>query len=278
MRQFFISYALWAAFLGYAQERQDTIKQERIPPQRNLFQQFTGGLNTVMNQNQMNGGFDLAVQTYHYFFITGRRFKNDSIHQLMLKKSKSLRDVYRGFHFFLLNRAAIDLDTLRAIANNYITSLQASPLTFRMRKEVFLTKAHEITSSSLTPVLSLLFTTDARAIPYGDVSNKVNIGASGHLFCSISARFKRVEFSKTGKEIDKGTMYFRPTFGIAYGSDQLMKSIMPREKLKPILTSGCRLGFRSEKNQMKDFSFLFQYTISQVIGPKLRAGIVLTSL
>jgi len=89
----------------------------------NLFRAFAGSVNAIYNDNQAKGSFDLAVQTYHFYLITGRRYKNDSIHELLIDRKQSMKDIYRGFHFYLLNRAAIDFDTLRAIANNHITSI-----------------------------------------------------------------------------------------------------------------------------------------------------------
>lgn len=267
-----------------AQFRMDTLRYQSPPTSVNpvretsvsqLFQNFAGGINTLVQGNQASGSFDLSVQTYHYFLVTGRRYKNDSLHRVMQSKARSYRDLYKGFHFYLLNRASIDFDTIRAIANNYITSLIGSPLTIRINKEFFLTKAREITASSLTPVLSLILTGDSRIIPYGNRNDKINFGTSAHFYLSFSALFKRVEFDKTGREMDNGTMYLRPIFGLAYGNPQLMRSITPGDKLLPVLTSGCRIGFKSELNKVKDFSFLLNYTISDIIGPKLRAGILL---
>lgn len=242
-----------------------------------LFKAFAGSVNAIYNNNQAKGSFDLAVQTYHYFLITGRRSKNDSIHQLKVRSNKSTRELYNGIHFSLLNRAAIDFDTLKSIANSYITSLQASPLTLRVNREFFLTEEHKISATNYTPVISLTVLGDGRAIPYGNTANKVTMGVSGHLYLTFSAIFKRIEFNSAGKEIDKGTMYFRPSFGMAMGSNEMMKSLTRSRKNEPIFSSQCKLGFYSDKQKVKDFSFLFQYTITKVIGPRIRAGIILRS-
>lgn len=265
-------------FQGITQPLRDTSTVPPATQASSVFQRFAGSINTLFNGNQAFGSFDLSVQSYHYFLVTGRQYHNDSIHKSLIQKKRPFREIYKGIHFFVLNRAAIDFDTLRAIANNYISSLQASPLTFRLRREFFITKEHEINNKNYSPVISFLLSGDARAIPFGDQNRKVQVGASGHLFMTFSAMFKRIEFSNTGKEIDKGTMYLRPTFGIAYGSHDLMKSVLPRENKLPVMTSGCRVGFTSEQNRMKDFSFIMQYTLSEIIGPKLRAGIILSSL
>ncbi|MBL4861851.1 MAG: hypothetical protein JKY09_02385 [Crocinitomicaceae bacterium] len=158
-----------------------------------------------------------------------------------------------------------------------ITSLQSSPLTLRIIKEFYLTKQHEINGTNYTPVLSLSVVGDGRAIPYGDVSNKVSIGASGHLYLTFSALFKRIEFDHMGREIDKGVMYFRPSFGIAYGTSKMMKSLFISRSYRPILSSECRLGFKSDEHKVKDFSILMRYTLTEIRGPRLSAGIILSS-
>lgn len=243
----------------------------------NLFNAFAGSMNAIYNNNETKGSFDLSVQTYHFFLVTGRRNKNDSIHNARAQENQSVKELYNGVHFFLLNRAALDFDTLRSIANSYITSLQASPFTLRIKKEFFLTKQHDINPSSYAPVVSLITTGDGRAIPFGNANSKVSMGISGHLYLTFSALFKRIEYNTAGKIIDKGTMYFRPSFGIAYGTQEMMKSLLPSRNNMPIFSSQCKLGFNSEHHKIKDFSFLFQYTMTQVRGPQVRAGIILRS-
>lgn len=243
-----------------------------------LFQSFGGGMSTLFSNGNTSSGFDLSAQAYHYFLVTGKRSKNDSIHSSLVKAKRPLREVYNGFHFYLLSRALLNFDTLQSIANNYVTSLLASPFTLRIKREFFLSKQHKISTNNFAPILSLIIKGDGRAIPFGEPGTKLNLGASGHFYISFSALFKRIEMDHLGKEIDRGTMSFTPTFGIAYGTKELMKSVSINRKKEPILTSGCRLGFNSEKTSGKDFSFLVQYTISDIIGPKLRAGVILTSI
>ena len=243
-----------------------------------LFQSFGGGMNTLFSNGGTSNGFDLSAQAYHYFLVTGKRSKNDSIHTVLVNNKRPLREVYNGFHFYLLSRALLNFDTLQTIANSYITSLLASPFTLRIKREFFLTKQHELSAVNFAPILSLIIKGDGRAIPFGDPGTKLNLGASGHLYISFSALFKRIEMDNLGKEIDRGAMSFTPTIGIAYGTKELMKNVSINRKVEPILTSGCRLGFNSEKSSGKDFSFLVQYTISDIVGPKLRAGVILTSI
>ncbi len=255
-----------------------TVSPPTVPGRQiTTMQNFAGSFNGLFYGEQMQGSFDLSVETYHYFLITSRRYKNDSVHAALIENKTPLMDVYKGFHMYLINRAALDFDTLRAIANNYLTSLIGSPLTARFSKDFFLTKARKITAQSFTPVLAIRITGDGRLIPYNDRAEQLHFGASSHFYLSFLANFRRLELNSDGKMIDNGTMYLKPVVGIAYGTKQLMTSLMPDKKPQPILTSGCRLGFRSDLNKVKDFSFFMNYTLTDIVGPKLRAGVLLGS-
>jgi hypothetical protein len=262
--------------ISYSQN--DSLLTQSTPStfQSNAFKVFTGGINAVYSNDRANGSLDVGVQTYHYFLVTGAKKKTDSLSQ-----SSSIKMNYRdfkGFEFFLLNRAALNFDTSRSVANDYITSLQSSPLTLRFVKELFLTKQHEITSTNFSPVISIRLIGDSRAIPFQDDRRNLNFGASGHFYVTLSSQFTRLEFNKAGKELDRGTMYFQPSFGIALGTDEMMKSVYVDQQNKPLLSSECRLGFKSSSRTVNDCSFLIRYTISDIVGPKLRAGIILSSI
>jgi|GEM_PF-6335501 len=244
--------------------------------QSNAFKVFTGGINAVYSNDRANGSIDVGVQTYHYFLVTGAKKTIDTT--LQAAESKMNYRDFKGFEFFLLNRAALNFDTSRSVANDYITSLQSSPLTLRFVKELFLTKQHEINSSSYSPVISIRLIGDSRAIPFQDERSNLNFGASGHFYVTLSSQFTRLEFDKTGKELDRGTMYFQPSFGIGVGSNEMMKTVYEDQRNKPLLSSECRLGFKSTTRAVNDCSFLIRYTLSDIVGPKLRAGIILSSI
>lgn len=255
-------------------KKNDPTSEKAVRP--NMFRLFTGSVNALYSGDEAKGGMDLSVQTYHYYLVTGKRPLKDST-QLRTTSQTSLQHQYNGFEFFLLNRAALDFDTSRSLANDYITSLQASPITIRFMKEIFLTQQRSISSNSYSPVVSIQLTGDGRAIPYENIRNQVNVGASGHLYLTFSTQFTRLEFDHIGKEIDRGTMYLQPSIGIAFGNGEMMKSVYVDQKNKPLLSSECRLGFKSHAKTVNDCSLLVRYAISDVVGPKLRAGIILSS-
>lgn len=239
----------------------------------NAFKVLTGGINAVYSNDRAKGGIDLSVQTYHYYLVTGKKKEVDTLQ----KSSSNLNRDYKGFEFFLLNRAAFNFDSSGSLANDYITSMQASPLTLRFMKELFLTKQQYISSSSYSPVISVRLTGDGRAIPFQDVRNQLNFGTSGNFYVTLSSQFTRLQFDQMGKELDRGTMYLQPSFGVAVGSKEMMKSVYTDGKNKPLLSSECRLGFKSHSKAINDCCLLFRYTLSDIIGPKLRAGIILSS-
>jgi len=245
----------------------------------NVFKLFTGGINAIYSGDRARGGVELSVQTYHYYLVTGKYDQKDTIKN-KIPKSKTLlspKQQYKGFEFFLLNRASINFDTSGLLANDYVTSLQASPLTLRFVKEYFLTKQKAITTTSYSPVISIKVTTDGRAVPFTNDRDDINIGASGHVFLTLSTQFTRLEFDQKGKELDRGTMYFQPSIGFAIGSGELMKSVFNDQANKLLLSSECRLGFKSHAKTVNDCSFLVRYTPADIAGPKLRAGVILSS-
>jgi hypothetical protein len=257
--------------LNFAQTSQGSANSKS-----NMFRMFNGGINALYSDETTKGGIDMSVQTYHYYLVTGKRKQTDSL-DLSNRKELTVNDLYKGFEFFLLNRAAIDFDANGSMGADYISSLQPSPLTLRFVKELFLTKQRSITSISYAPVLSIKLTGDSRIIPYNYRTDQINVGASGNFFVTLSSQFTRLEFDHLGKEIDRGTMYVQPSFGIGIGNNELMRSVLisPRDKL--VLASECRLGFKSHDKTVNDCCILVRYALNEIAGPKLRAGLILSS-
>lgn len=281
-----LSFVFGSNFFGYSQSlspnRDVYSLGPRLVPQNvgdknEFFSSFAGGLNALFNKSEAGASFDLSLQTYHYFIVLKKKQSVTSITKKDQSTISGTKDSYRGIDIYLFNRAAINFDSLKSIANDYLTSLQTSPLTLRINKEWFLTKNKEITEGDYSPVVSTLLTGDGRAIPYGDINNKVSVGFSGHLYLTLSASFKRIEFDSHGNEIDKGVIYFQPSFGVAYGTDAMMKNVFIDRSNRPLLSSECRIGFRSDNNTVKDWGILARYTWENITGPKFRIGITLAA-
>jgi hypothetical protein len=239
----------------------------------NYLSKFSGAANAMHNGSKLSGSVDIAIQTFHFFMVTGIRNKVDSLSF----NSNSVKQHYRGFEFFLINRAALDFDSIQNMANNYLTSLQGAPLTLRFMKELFLTKNRIITSDNPRPVVSLQLNTDLRASPYYQRNSPLRIGGSGHLFLTLSSAFTRLEFENNQLK-DQGTMYFLPTFGVAILENQLAKSIMPNSQHPLIFSAELKMGFQSDKKSINDTAFIIRYSITDVMGPRLYTGIILSSI
>ncbi|TNE54717.1 MAG: hypothetical protein EP338_06155 [Bacteroidetes bacterium] len=239
---------------------------------------LSGGLNGAYRPDGIHYGIDLAVQTYHYYLITGRKSKFDSIgHQQVKLGKKDPSEIYRGFDFYLLSRVSFNLDSLKGLVQEYLTSLLASPFTLRINKNYYLSRLHQLNPNDYSPVISLNLIADARIIPYHTLIRGMRAGASLHGFLGLSTFFKRIEFNGTDQIVDKGTLYFKPVFGFAFGSSELMSRTLRDNKLPILFSSECRLGFTSEALKFKDCSLLLRYIISEVYGPQLRFGILLRS-
>jgi len=258
--------------------RLSSLQSQPSSSDNNLLRSFAGSLNALVNENSTGASFDLNLQTYHYFFPLRER-KLDTI-TVVKSDGKVLygrtKEKYRGIDIYVFNRAAINFDSLKSIANDYITSLQASPLTLRINKQIYLTENKKITENDYNPVVSLIITGDARAIPYGDVSERIKLGASGHLFLTLSTLIKRIEFGDNGEEIDKGTMYIEPSIGVVFGTENMMSTLYADNKNRALLTSELRIGFKSDNLRIKDWGLLLRYTWEDIVGPKFRAGITFT--
>lgn len=258
--------------LVFTQTNKDSANYIHYQPIQQFFQSFGGGINTLYDGKNIGGSFDLSVQTLRYFLITGTNGKlSDTIN---FSTKSDISNYFKGLDFLIINRASIEIDSLRAIANDYLTSLQASPLTFRLNKEIKLNQRKPEKVNPYSPKFSLLLTGDGRVVPYSARTSKTQVGASGHFYLTFLTRLRRFEMDRAGKLIDDGYMYFRPAFGIAMGSNELMNSII-RTSNPVLMSSEVRVGFISNKQSIQDCCLLVRHVITPIYGPNTRIGLVL---
>lgn len=238
-----------------------------------LFQGFSGGMNALYSNKQTVGGIDLSIQTYHYYLITGKR----DTKQHPRLDSTSIKGKYKGLDLYVLNRTAMNFDSIRSLADEYTTSMQASPLTFRFAREFYLFNSTPTLAASLAPLFYFVVSMDGRLVPYGDRKNRIAMGFSSHCYLTFATRFTTVELNEKGKEINKGTMYFKPSIGFALGGNEMMRSFVLNEEKNHLVSTECRMGFTSSDKSIGDYGLLVRYCITDIRGPKLRAGIVLSS-
>lgn len=237
-----------------------------------VFSQFSAGLGAVFNGSSKGTSFDLSSLTLRYFIPLG--VKNESVtvvddngHTI----PGAVRSRFRGLDVHLINRAALNTDSLKALANDYITSLQSSPLTFRLSYDGYLTKNQIIDVHHVLPVIKYRFSTDIRAVPYGNKSNTVDFGASYSLFFSILAQLRGIQ-DEEGVIEDEGTFYFEPSVGLVGGSQSMMETIFTDRRNRALVTSELRMGFLSDKNKIRDFGVIVRYTLADVSGAKFKIG------
>lgn len=237
-----------------------------------FFKEFSGGMNFYFQEQPLKTGLDLSAHTYHYFLVTGKKRKPDSL-SLTVSGNEQVQTLYRGLDFFVLNRAVIDFQSLKYMANSYFTSLQPSPMTLRLIRSFTLGKKE----SGLGPVSMLRFLFDTRIIPYQQLNNNMILGLSAHLYVLSESLFKRLEFNERSEIIDLGQMSIRPALGISVANGELSKSLFADKKQKILLSSECRIAFKSDRDPKKDYTFTLRYNLLKVLGPRISFALLLTS-
>lgn len=158
----------------------------------------------------------------------------------------------------VLNRTAVSADSLRSLANDYLTSLQPAPVTVRAEYPLHL---------STLPVFNIR--ADLRGVPYADSSRNVRFAPSGHLFVgtALSRSARRVA---DGRVIDTGEVYFEPTLYLTYGGADLMQSIRPSAGTGMFTGAEVRFGYKSLRNRAFDIGLLGRCAFVDLIGPRCR--------
>jgi len=238
-----------------------------------FFNSFSGGIGALYNSTGSGSSIDLSSMTIKYLVIVG--VKNDTVNIRTEDGTiipNRLRQRFSSIDLYLINRAAINIDSLNTMANDYLTSLQASPITFRLGYEGYLTKNKEIDVNQMLPVIKYRFTGDIRAVPYSSQLGTAKFGGSSNLYFSILAHFRGLQIDE-GEIKDQGTFYIEPSIGFAYGNQELMESVFRDGKSKLLFSTELRFGFISDFNRIRDWGILARYTWEDVVGPNFRIGL-----
>lgn len=226
-----------------------------------LFKTFGGTLGALASSSgNVKPGLDLGVNVVRYYIPIRARAK-------LRDKAMKPEERYHGFYIHLLNRAALNLDSINKLASDYLTTLQASPATFRLSYE------HSFTEAKSEHQVSFKFTGDGRVIPYGTASQNINFGMSGHAYFTLPILLTVIPVDDSGSEIDKGTFYFEPSFGIAYLTDDLGKSFYKDGSNKIFMSFEVRTGYKSLKTKVNDWGLIVGYNWQEINGAKFRIGI-----
>lgn len=242
------------------------------------FSNFSGGLGGFANAG-IGGGVEITSNSLHYFLPIGK--KNTEEIDVVTSSQDTLknrpRSRYKGIDIYLLNRATLNLDSLNAIANDYLTSTKPSPFTFRLAHEQFLSKNIVITEDDPVPILLFRLMGDIRAVPYANNNAKTVLGVSGHLYASLYLKSWLFEINDaTGELKDKGSLYVEPAIGFAIGDAALMENTVYSSPSKPLVSVQLQLGYTSDKNKYKDWTAFIGYTFNKIVGPNLRISFTTT--
>ncbi|GJM32076.1 MAG: hypothetical protein DHS20C18_10770 [Saprospiraceae bacterium] len=240
-----------------------------------LFDKITGGVGALVND--MNGGasIDLASFTVKYLLPVGLKSDTISVKTENGAEPVGLTQRYRYISLYLINRAAISTDSSNTLANEYLTSLQGTPVTFRLAYEGFLTKSQVINEVQMLPMLKYKFSGDARVVPFNNASGIVTFGGSLNLYFSLLAHFRGIQIDH-GKIKDQGTFYIEPSIGFAIGNQEMMETIVIDKGNKLLFSTELRFGFLSDKNRIQDWGVLVRYTWEDINGPNFRIGLTVT--
>lgn len=241
----------------------------------NFFENFAGGINTLFSENGTGVSLDLSSYTVHYLIVLKQTQQKIRIKQNGNTYKDAVQEKYKGIDFYLINRTSINFDSLKTVANDYISSLQASPLTLRFDKVFYLTKTTEQSETNALPVVTFKQTIDGRGIPYNE-NGKISIGASVNAYSTFSVNLKTVQINDDGTVTNKGSIYFEPSVGFAYGTDSMMRTVFTDAHNKLLVTGELRFGFTSDEKEISDWGFILRYSFSDIIGPRFRAGIAIS--
>jgi len=189
------------------------------------------------------------------------------------RKAKVIEPTY--VYFAILNRASVNLDSLKNMATDYVTSLQPSPLTFRLYYDVKLTNRKTVQSKVRYPDVSLVALLDGRGVPFAGGGGATKVGGSVHGFATLKAQLKTEEI-ENGQPVDIGATYVEPSFYIAAASRELAQSLFEDGQQRALMGIDLRGGYRSTKDHSRDFGFVASYTWQKLAGAQFRIGAQVT--
>jgi hypothetical protein len=160
----------------------------------------------------------------------------------------------------VLNRAAVSFDSVQALATEYLTSLQATPLT--LRGEIpFVLAVRDV---SIPIVLRL----DGRGVPYADSVGTVKFGAAGHLFVSTSLT------QPAWQGTDRGHVYAEPTLYVTIGGKELFQSVLASDEGQSFFGGEIRAGYRSLLSRHLDIGLVGRCAFATLAGSTCRISVI----
>lgn len=160
----------------------------------------------------------------------------------------------------VLNRAAVNFDSVSALATDYLTSLQPSPLTLRAEMPFVL----PIRGVSFPIILRL----DGRGVPYPDTLGNVRLGGSGHLFVGTN-------LTRPAKQgTDSGHVYAEPNLYVTYGGTDLFRAVLGEDNGRSFAGGEIRLGYKSLESRHLDIGVVGRCAFEKLVGSTCRISLI----
>lgn len=238
------------------------------------FNQFTAGLGALSNGGS-GVGLELSTTTRTFRIDLPMKRKAALITHEDGRQERGEVRTPRSIKFMILNRASINLDSLEAVANEYVTSLQAAPITARGQYVAYSYADPIDAAGTKMFTTNLVVGGDLRGVPYANESGSVKLGGTVHTFLKVQVETGGAELNTNGDPIDTGTFYVEPAIMIAFGGNGVMKSLLDNDS-RMFAGLDLRAGYKSDVDRFRDFGIVARWTWEKVRGAAFRVGASVT--
>ena len=186
----------------------------------------------------------------------------------ILTRNQRSRFLYVDF----ISRGLLALDSLSTTVNEYVNTLQGSPLCVRLAHQINLTNPTKaLATGEPEPELFVNFLFDARLIPVALGKEITSAGGSFHFIPSFTASFP----SGKGDDDTEGDRFvIQVTGNAAYITNDAAKILYLGQTAQKsyALSLEARMGLFSTEHPERNFNFLFKYNLQEVNGSRASIG------
>lgn len=206
-------------------------------------------LTSVGMFNDGSSGISLESGTsiINYFIILNERKK------ILNADSSKATNLYSGVNFSIMSRGKVVFDTLNNVLTDYLGSLQASPLTLRLKYQYRLNEKNYLLDT-LLPQLSARVSLDGRISPFSKANTNNVITGTFHFALGFSTIFQSITI-QNNVEVDKGLWYLDASF-ILVGGDRIALNSLTNDNSGWLSNLDFRLGYKSNTKRSRDFGML----------------------
>lgn len=204
----------------------------------------------LFNDGSSGLSLESGTSIINYFIILKRRPDTiDTVGRYIVTSR------YSGINFSIMSRGKIVFDTLNNVFTDYIGSLQASPLTMRLKYQYRLNEKNYLIDT-MVPQVSVRASLDGRISPFSKTSTNNVITGTFHFALGISTAFQSVTM-QNDQVVDKGLWYADASF-IAVGGDRAALHSLTNDNRGWLANFDIRLGYKSSTLRSRDFGLLIR--------------------